>query len=131
MLKEKISYAFYGKILHKFCCKIEKRGIKFAGVFGPSRGGLPIAVHVAHHLNIPFNLTCEFPTVLDERYLIVDDICDTGETFTEMYRSDYFFASLFYKPDSCIVPDVFVYETLKWIVFPWERSDSPMKKDNS
>ena len=67
-------------------------------VVGISRGGLIAGVMVSHKLNIPFKpvhaSTRDFPhwenylpQPKDQKVLIVDDICDSGETFERI--SDY------------------------------------------
>ena len=55
--------------------RVKKLKIKFSAVWGPARGGLPIAVCMSHALDIPM---AKRPT--DPSVLIVDDIADTGRT---------------------------------------------------
>ena len=62
--------------------------------------------------------------------LLVDDIADSGTSFKAAY--DYVSglkgvrkvktASLFNKPHSSFVPDYFVKETSKWVIFPYEKN---------
>lgn len=59
-----------------------------------------------------------------EKVLLVDDIVDTGDTIIEAKK--YFPNSevfcLHYKPKKTkIVPEYFLWETDKWIVYPWEE----------
>jgi hypoxanthine phosphoribosyltransferase len=65
----------------------------------------------------------------DKKYLIIDDIYDTGYTFSNVYRVvkgfDCAFAFLMsrYKTDNNTVEGAYVGKILnhdKWIVFPWE-----------
>ena len=64
-------------------------------IVGLSRGGLLPGVMMSHWLNKPFKPVKAalrdfpewedyLPRKTDERVLIVDDICDSGETFTRM-----------------------------------------------
>ncbi|MGC1931921.1 MAG: phosphoribosyltransferase family protein [Candidatus Nitrosopolaris sp.] len=62
----------------------------------------------------------------DKKYLIVDDIYDTGNTFYKVYdlikefNCDFAFLMCRYKQNSSIlVGKILNHE--KWIVFPWER----------
>jgi hypoxanthine phosphoribosyltransferase len=66
------------------------------------------------------------PLVKDKKYLIVDDIYDTGNTFAKVFAAvkhfDYDFAFLMtrYKDSNAtLVAKVLNHE--KWIVFPWEK----------
>ncbi len=58
--------------------------------------------------------------------LIVDDIVDTGETMEKVkeYVANYvqkiYTAALFVKEWSRVKPDYYVYETTRWVIFPWE-----------
>ena len=56
--------------------------------------------------------------------LVVDDICHSGRTFEMIKYYDAghhcFYASLFYRKESVVKPDLYLEETEDWIVFPWE-----------
>lgn len=119
--KEFWSYADYESLIHELVKKLrnDKRMKYIRNVYGIPRGGLPIAVHLSHFLNLNF-LTNPFDKMHEET-LIVDDIADTGKTLKKC-GSLYLTATLFYKPRSEIKPDFYIYETTKWIVFPWETS---------
>lgn len=64
-----------------------------------------------------------------ESMLIVDDISDKGNTFkhvldsvTAQYRTNFYTASIFMKPDTCFKPD-YHYKSVpndQWVIFPWE-----------
>ena len=58
--------------VHKLLPELKSRGYK--NIYAIPRGGLIFAVLLSHRLNIP--ITHE----LKETTLVVDDICDTGET---------------------------------------------------
>lgn len=120
--KELYSYSDYEALLHKLLIKLRNdiRMKYIKNVYGIPRGGLPIAVHLSHFLNLKF-LTNPFDKFHEET-LIVDDIAHTGITLKK-YGSLYLTATLFYKSESEVKPDFYIEETEKWIVFPWERSD--------
>ena len=94
----------------------------FTGVFGIPRGGLCLGVMISHALNIPL-LMSPCPGCL-----IVDDICDSGESLVHYFknssgvRQDYTIATLYYKENALgVVPDIYGYvKTDKWIQFCWE-----------
>lgn len=68
----------------------------------------------------------QVPNVKNEKILIVDDIADTGNTLLiakDMLKemgNEVFIATIFYKKNSKIKPNVYYEKTDKWIVFPWE-----------
>jgi len=124
-----INYNKYGILVDNLLTKIKFLNIQFNAIHGLPRGGLPIAVHLSHHLNIPLVISINqfSQEYINGQLLIVDDIIDTGKTYeqflerTEDINIKFTFATLFYKPISPYIPDIYVKETTSWIVFPWER----------
>ena len=120
-------------------------------IVGLSRGGLLPGVMMSHWLNKPFKPVKAalrdfpewedyLPRKTDERVLIVDDICDSGETFTKMSShikgprlnsplelpTDVRFASLWWNNECDFEPHYYAQECAKdsediWIHFPWEH----------
>lgn len=97
-----------------------------AGVYGLPRGGLVFAVMLSHRLNVPMlSAPCK-------GCLIVDDICDSGESLIHYRKNssgnedfEYNIATMYYKENKLgIVPDCY-FETKedRWIVFPWEADN--------
>ena len=94
---------------------IQTQGKSFTGVYGPARGGLVFAVILSHKLNLPF-LGAPQPGCL-----IVDDICDTGNTALAWKDKGYYIATMFYKKGAKVTPDYWNMEKGDlWIKFPWE-----------
>ena len=120
-------------------------------IVGLSRGGLTPGVMMSHWLQKPFKPVKAalrdfpewedyLPRKTDERVLIVDDICDSGETFTKMSShikgprlnsplelpTDVRFASLWWNNECDFEPHYYAQECAKdsediWIHFPWEH----------
>ena len=114
-------------------------------IVGLSRGGLTPGVMMSHWMQKPFKPIKTslrdfpewedyLPKKTDERVLIVDDICDSGETFQKI--SDFIkergmkvevrFASLWWNNEVDFEPHYYVQECAKdsegiWIHFPWEH----------
>ena len=114
-------------------------------IVGISRGGLTPGVMISHWMQRPFKPIKTslrdfpewedyLPKKTDERVLIVDDICDSGETFQKI--SDFIkergvsvevrFASLWWNNEVDFEPHYYVQECAKdsegiWIHFPWEH----------
>lgn len=94
-----------------------------SGVYGLPRGGLVPAVMISHRLDIPLLMS---PM---DNCIIVDDICDSGESLTHYVNNSsgtephhYFIATIFGRTDSQVQPDFYSREkTDRWIVFPWEE----------
>jgi len=112
---------------------------------GISRGGLTPGVMMSHWMQRPFKPIKTslrdfpewedyLPKKTDERVLIIDDICDSGETFQKI--SDFItergvkvevrFASLWWNNEVDFEPHYYVQECAKdtegiWIHFPWEH----------
>jgi xanthine phosphoribosyltransferase len=96
---------------------------KYKGVYGIPRGGLIMSVMLSHKLGIP-HLT-ELPSMRGRRFLVVDDIADTGYTLEHTMGLDVCAhadsATIHYHKDSSFKPDYHVMEKGNdWIVYPWE-----------
>lgn len=95
---------------------------KITGVYGVPRGGLILAVLISHKLNIPLLMA---PA---KDCIIVDDICDSGETLLHYQnntsgenKNQYHITTMFYKKNNLVTPELWFKEkTNNWIVYPWE-----------
>ena len=120
-------------------------------IVGLSRGGLTPGVMLSHWFQKPFKPIKSslrdfpewedyLPRSTDKRVLIVDDICDSGETFQRIadhikgprmkqpmdIRADVRFAVLWWNNECDFEPHYYVNEMAKdstntWIHFPWEQ----------
>lgn len=116
MNKINVTWEKVGKMIDKLAKEIKKSKIKFDGVFGIPRGGLPLAVILSHQLDIPVLL---YPT---KDTLVVDDISDNGFTLQRMKNKK--IATLYSTDWTITKPDWFI-EMKKskndWLIFPWEK----------
>lgn len=142
--KLNISYSEYDLLVSNLASKIQSN-------FDPDyicaipRGGLAIALHLSHSLECkkiiaePITLipTLMNPTFTKSKILIVDDVCDSGETLSNIDTifkahgaKNYKFATLHIKPRCIIIPDFFVgiVANSNWIVYPWEKITDPNKE---
>lgn len=138
------------KHCNSICSQIKDE--KFDKIIGVTRGGAIPGVILSHKLGINLYTiglkTYEGETQTDKieiygldpvfyvncknkRILIVDDICDSGQSI--LILKDLFsrcttvppkFATLYYKPAAKIVPDYYAIRTENYIVFPWENINS-------
>ena len=116
MNKIYVDWKEFGIMIDKLAEKIKASKEEFDGVYGPPRGGLPIAVVLSHSLNLKLLL---YPT---KDTLVVDDISDTGRTLTSHKNKK--IATLFSTEWTSTKPDWFIEKKLNktdWIVFPWEE----------
>lgn len=115
-------------------------------IVGVARGGLIPAVWLSHLLgdkplrfiHVKYykgvNLRKKKPELLADvgrlkgKVLVVDDVADTGASLEFVTKhikrkgaKEVRVATIAVKPRSTIKPDFFVFETSKWIVFPWEE----------
>ena len=115
-------------------------------IVGLSRGGLTPGVMMSHWMEKPFKSIIAslrdfpewedyLPRKTDERVLIVDDICDSGETFHKIREHinerkengvDVRFATLWWNNECNFEPHYYVNEIAKdstktWIHFCWEN----------
>jgi hypoxanthine phosphoribosyltransferase len=136
MEKYYVDWDELGVVANRLCHLIEKSNYKIKNVYGLQRGGLIPAVMVSHKLGIPMAKGNIGPDTL-----IIDDICDSGETldeFVKKYQTLYSFpfnlktAVLHYKPHtSYFEPTLYAeeWEYDDWLVYPWEREDSKTIQD--
>ena len=104
--------------------QITKSGYQIEYIFGLQRGGLIPAVLLSHKLGIPMTQDPTLPHIL-----VVDDICDSGKTFHDIFIEypKAKFACLHFKPHiSYFNPDFSANKFFSdaWINYPWERVDS-------
>ena len=116
-------------LVDDLCTQISTSYIKFDSIYGLQRGGLIPAVMISHKLGIPM-----VETIKSSNTLIVDDICDSGETFTKWSKKypTIEFACLHYKPHTSNFVPTFSANRLQsdsWIVYPWELDDSDTIQD--
>ena len=110
-------------------------------IVGIARGGLVPAVMLSHHLNLPMETLgvsfrdnkathhTKFKPIDDARYLIVDDINDSGTTFkvvTDIFKNrrlQHRTAALINKEKSYFNVDFYgeMFYHDDWINFPWEK----------
>ena len=117
------------ELVELLCLQIAKSGIQITDIYGLQRGGLIPAVMLSHKLGIPMTVN-----LISKTTLIVDDICDSGETFKELFKihPNSKFACLHFKPHtSHFNPDFSANKFFSddWVVYPWEREDSKTIQD--
>lgn len=109
-------------LVDELCSTIATSGVQIKSITGIERGGLIPAVMISHKLNIPYT------TKINKDTLVVDDICDSGETLKNMVAG--YTATLHYKKTASFTPDFYSKEVgEEWIVYPWERTDSETIQD--
>lgn len=138
--------------IHNACIglahQIELYDYQLDVIVGVSRGGLVPANHLSQLLQVPLvsitysskigkgddkNHNNYIPQLTDKSILIVDDICDSGNTLKELSTrylmkpgNTVYTAAIYYKAlkEPIYVPTlswVTIPEFSDWIHFPWER----------
>ncbi len=123
--KEFYEWADFEKDSQLLAGRIKESGQKFTRIYGIPRGGLMPAVCLSHLLSLPLITDTNKITPWT---LVVDDIVDTGKTLLLFKRKIPFknlpIASLYYYKKSVIVPQFWIREKTKWVIFPWETPKS-------
>ena len=107
MNKEIVKWEDIDKYINKVSEQFKNKNI--TGVYGLPRGGLVFAVMLSHKLNIPLLLA---PIT---GCIIVDDICDSGESLlhytTNKYDNNkYYITTMYYNKNSQIKVDYYLKE---------------------
>lgn len=142
----------------RMCQIIQTSGINITHILGVARGGLIPAVIMSHNLKKPMIPVCysgsdgagddkqftEIEVLPDfektDKILIVDDICDSGDTLTKMVKYykrqkiEVYTAVLYYKDNwpqkdanessHGYIPTFYMNRIgplAQWVVFPWEN----------
>jgi len=127
--KVKIDWGEIERLVEVLSFKIQTNyGEEVTEIYGCPRGGLIPAVMLSHKLGLPL-ITNE--SNITEWTLIVDDICDTGETFNTMSNliPSCYYASLHYR-EGCPFKCLYAAEVINdWIVYPWEDEKADAIQD--
>lgn len=101
----------------KLVKRIKKFKKQFNGIYAIPRGGLVIAVKLSHELNLPLLMGG-----VTKNTLVIDDVADTGSMLLPLKERKAIIATIFYKPWSKVVPDIWLRKTGNYIDFPWEKT---------
>lgn len=120
---KRVSWSDVGDYLNNVAMRVDPHD--FSGVYGIPRGGLVLAAWLSHKLYLPL-LFAPSPNCI-----IVDDICDSGETLLHHVKHssqahderNYFITTMYYKDNNLEIKPDYYYriKTDDWIVFPWEE----------
>ena len=130
--KKFISWDEYDDMIDKIAVYIKHISKEEIGaIYGLPRGGLPIAVSLAHRLNLPILMNYyDRKVVTDKKILVVDDIADTGHTLKDFDNSHNVICTFHYHKQSVVEPDFYCHpKGDKWIVYPWETRESEEVQD--
>lgn len=125
MNKRFITWDYIETAVDNIASQIESSGLDIQYIFGMPRGGLIPAVMLSHKINIPLLRT---GMVLNNKVLIIDDICDSGLT---LHKYNVPTATIHTKESASVQP-TFYYEVVDestWYYYPWELKDSKTIQD--
>lgn len=143
-----VSWAEFGELERRLTEKVESKYHSIDVIVGIARGGMPSAISLSNWFNLPLDFirtrsynginergTPELLSGLhydinDKTVLLVDDISDSGDVLRfainyiekEFRPKNVYTATLFIKQGTGFKPDVYLEETDKWVVFPWEQA---------
>lgn len=120
-MKDKVSW----ELIEYYIEKVKEfyQDKEVSGVYGIPRGGLIFGVLLSHKMNIPLLLA---PI---ENCIIIDDICDSGETLLHYAKNSsgdkvnkYHITTMYYKENDLVKPEFYLKNKLEnWVVYPWEE----------
>lgn len=116
--------------------EINSEGMEIDYVTGIPRGGLVPAVILSHQIDrkyMPFHEAVNQPIVTRKKILVLDDICDSGDTFNKLVTLDFITCSIYKRHSSSYTPAIIgaIIKTDAWIVFPWEKVGSKTLRDGT
>jgi len=119
MEKRFITWDYIETAIDNIASQVKSSELNIQYIFGMPRGGLIPAVMLSHRLDIPL---LRVGMVLNNKVLIIDDICDSGLT---LHKYNLPTATIHTKLTASVQP-TFHYEVVDkdWIVYPWEQKDS-------
>jgi len=106
-----LTWGEFDTAVETIACELKGR---IGSVYGPPRGGLPLAVALSHRLNVP---------LVDSPHpdsLIVDDVVETGLTFGRFAGHDPALMWAWVNKSGRAVNAVIHDRDIGWLVFPWE-----------
>jgi uncharacterized protein len=130
-MKDFISWDLIDDCVTEIAFHLKDTGKDFTGVFGIPRGGSLLAVMLSHKLDLPY---IENIDSVNKDVIIIDDIADTGETLKK-YKSHpvsekSYYVTIHEHEQSIVKPEYSVINKGdKWIVYPWETTNSEEIQD--
>ena len=124
--KHYMSWMGFEFAINKFVRDYKKNDYKCDFIYGPPRGGQPIAVTLSHRLGVPIiNGVDDYWKHYSRprtNILLIDDIADTGKTLKPLIGTNIIIYTIYYHQQSIVKPDYYVFEKKdEWVVFPWEE----------
>ena len=120
--KHYLSWTGFEFAMNELVKDYKENNYKCDAIYGPPRGGLPIAVTLSHRLGVPLVTNFWQSEHNPQSILIVDDIADTGKTLEPLIGPNVITYTIYYHPQSIVKPDYWVFEKKdEWVVFPWEE----------
>ena len=92
------------------------KDLDIKGIYAIPRGGLCFGVMLSHKLGLPLRNS------VGSKIIVVDDICDSGETIGPFLTLGFKVACLVNLSDKKICSSIKLPKN-SWIVFPWENND--------
>jgi hypothetical protein len=147
----KISWTEYYQLCSKVKQEIINTGVNYSQIIAIARGGFYLGDYLSRRLKIPLAIVItssyqgqrKYSTIVsslsylqelepDARYLLVDDLTDSGQTFNFVSRylnntyelKNLDTACIWYKPQSTFKPTYFADNSVsEWIIQPFEVED--------
>jgi len=132
-----ISWDKYIQSIKELAGRVKNANFEADKIIAINRGGLLIGLIFSHQLNKPLyiidireNKVKWLDLNRDDKVIVVDDISDRGDTLRlaentmkEMFglsNDNILTVTLYIRPDTGFIPDIYFEEVHDWVVFPYE-----------
>jgi uncharacterized protein len=144
-----VTWSEYHLLAQKMAAAIFSHSPKYDEIVAISRGGLTLGHILSDLLQLPIStfsiqsyknlqsqgevkITALLSTpITDKRIILVDDVSDSGKTLEraidylkQLNPADITVVTMYFKPHSSFRPDYFAKQTNKWIIFPYESTET-------
>lgn len=127
----KISYNQYKQHINKMYIMLNKIKHNLTDIVAIHRGGLLLGLELSHRLDLPLhvldpNKPFNYDEFKNKTILLVDDISDTGNTFTKITskfkRANIYTAAVFIGENTSYIPHFYttIIKNKEWVYMPFE-----------
>jgi hypoxanthine phosphoribosyltransferase len=117
------------KVINSKCIDLD-----ITSIIAINRGGNVLGTYLSYWLDIPLRICNKDDGLFlqrtirpDQKYLIIDEICDSGETLSTLTKhlpsDNVLTCTIHIRYNSKFRPDIFLHNIINdnWILYPWDK----------